>query len=206
MGEIKFTKSELRAQQSKLQQLLKYLPTLQLKKALLQAVVTEVRHEIALFESEFIEKRKTVDEFSGLFSLNTGYDLAVLVTVLDVQKRYENIAGADVPYYVDTAFKPISYDLFDSPPWLDEAVDHIKELYRRKEKIAIATEKKKILERELREVTIRVNLFEKILIPRCERNIKKIKVFLGDMQLAAVCQAKVAKAKILEHKVELVHS
>ena len=65
-------------------------------------------------------------------------------------------------------------------------------------KIDIAHEKKKALEDEFREVSIRVNLFEKILIPRALRNIKKIKVFLGDQQLAAVSQAKVAKRKILE--------
>ena len=57
-------------------------------------------------------------------------------------------------------------------------------------------EKKAALDKELREVSIRVNLFEKVLIPRSEANIKKIKVFLGDMELAAVSQAKVAKTKI----------
>ena len=67
-------------------------------------------------------------------------------------------------------------------------------------KIKIAQEKKIALEKELREVSIRVNLFEKILIPRALKNIKKIKIFLGDQQLAAVSQAKVAKRKIEENK------
>ena len=62
-------------------------------------------------------------------------------------------------------------------------------------------EKKRLLEQELREVSIRVNLFEKIMIPRTLQNIKKIKVFLGDQQLAAISQAKVAKRKILEKSV-----
>ena len=69
-----------------------------------------------------------------------------------------------------------------------------------REKIKIAEEKKRVLEKELREVSIRVNLFEKILIPRALENIKKIKIFLGDQQLAAVSQAKVAKKKILMQK------
>jgi V/A-type H+/Na+-transporting ATPase subunit D len=47
-------------------------------------------------------------------------------------------------------------------------------------------------------VSIRLNLFEKVLIPRAQKNIKKIKIFLGDQELAAVCQAKVAKRKIEE--------
>lgn len=199
MGEVKLTKSELRSQQHRLNQLLQYLPTLQLKKALLQTVVTEARHEIIFLTQEFEQTRNSVAEFSGLFSLNTGYTIEDLVKIDTVEKRYENIAGADVPYYVNVLFHPRQYDLFDSPPWQDMVVDYAKELIRRKIKVIIAHEKKTILEKELREVTIRVNLFEKILIPRCERNIKKIKIFLGDIQLAAVCQAKVAKAKILKH-------
>jgi V/A-type H+-transporting ATPase subunit D len=68
------------------------------------------------------------------------------------------------------------------------------------EKINVMEEKRKILEKELREVSIRVNLFEKVMIPRTLENIKKIKVFLGDQQLASVAQAKVAKKKILKRK------
>ena len=69
-----------------------------------------------------------------------------------------------------------------------------------REKIKIARREKRGLEKELREVSIRVNLFEKILIPRALDNIKKIKIFLGDQQLAAVAQAKVSKKKILGTK------
>jgi V/A-type H+-transporting ATPase subunit D len=67
-------------------------------------------------------------------------------------------------------------------------------------RVKIGKEKLAALEKELREVSIRVNLFEKILIPRAVSNIKKIKVFLNDQQLEAVSQAKVAKAKIESHR------
>ena len=70
-----------------------------------------------------------------------------------------------------------------------------------REKIHVAEEKKHALEKDLRDVSIRVNLFEKVLIPSSEQNIKKIKVFLGDQALAAVAQAKVAKQKILAKRV-----
>jgi len=36
------------------------------------------------------------------------------------------------------------------------------------------------------------------MIPRAIENIKKIKIFLGDQQLAAVSQAKVSKRKIIQ--------
>ena len=53
MAEIKLTKNELRNQQNKLSQLEKYLPTLQLKKALLQLEVNEARGEITQFEENY---------------------------------------------------------------------------------------------------------------------------------------------------------
>ncbi|MCB1119279.1 MAG: hypothetical protein KDK65_04905, partial [Chlamydiia bacterium] len=93
--------------------------------------------------------------------------------------------------------------LFDTPAWVDAAIVNLRSVAEAKAQVIVAKEKKDALEHELREVSIRVNLFEKILIPRANRNIKKIKVFLGDQQLSAVAQAKSAKAKI--EKRQLAH-
>jgi V/A-type H+-transporting ATPase subunit D len=93
-------------------------------------------------------------------------------------------------------FREPDYALFDTPVWTERAVELVSEVVILREKISIAEEKKRALEKELREVSIRVNLFEKILIPRAQENIKKIRIFLGDQQLASVAQAKVAKKKI----------
>jgi V/A-type H+-transporting ATPase subunit D len=93
-------------------------------------------------------------------------------------------------------FREPEYFLFDTPVWTDRATEMLRDLVTAREKITIAKEKRRALEKELREVSIRVNLFEKILIPRSQTNIKKIKIFLGDQQLAAVAQAKVAKRKL----------
>ncbi|MDR2211713.1 MAG: V-type ATP synthase subunit D, partial [Spirochaetaceae bacterium] len=49
------------------------------------------------------------------------------------------------------------------------------------------------LDHELRITTQRVNLFEKIKIPETRENIKKIQVYLGDQQTAAVVRGKIAK-------------
>ena len=77
----------------------------------------------------------------------------------------------------------------------------MRELRTKKIAVVVAQERKLALEKELREVSIRVNLFEKILIPRAKANIRKIKIFLGDQQLSAVSQAKVAKGKIIKKRV-----
>lgn len=200
MAEIKLTKNELRAQQNRLNQLNKYLPTLQLKKAMLQIEVNEARVEIVKCEEDFQRAHEEMQHYAPLLTEKIAINVRDGAKVSKVSKRYENIAGIEVPYFESIAFEDFSYSLFDTPPWVDSVIIGLRGLAESQVKIKIAEEKKAALEKELRMVSIRVNLFEKILIPRAQANIKKIKVFLGDQQLAAVSQAKVAKAKIEEHK------
>lgn len=198
MAEIKMTKTELRDQQNKLAQLLKYLPTLQLKKALLQIEVQEARQEIAKAQEEYHHERSEVDEYALLITEAATIDPKKVTRVVELRKDYENIAGVEVPSFKGVTFAEYPYSLMDTPAWVDGVVAGLRKMSTAWIKVQIAEEKKKALEYEHRQVSIRVNLFEKILIPRALANIKKIKVFLGDMQLAAVSRAKVAK-----HKIEL---
>lgn len=200
MAELKMTKNELRTQQNKLNQLYKYLPTLQLKKALLQAEVAQSRHERATVEELLDSEKRAVEEFASLFTESLPCDVSQFAKIQKLEKRYENIAGAEVPFFEKVTFNPITYSLFETPVWLEGAIKSLRKVSEAKARLMTVEEKLTILEKELREVSIRVNLFEKILIPRAQANIKKIKVFLGDQQLAAVSQAKVAKTKIIERK------
>lgn len=215
MAEIKLTKNELRMQQKKLGQLNKYLPTLQQKKAMLQLEVNEARGRIESLQMEYRLTREYVDDFSPLLSDAESIDLREAAVVLQVRKRFDNIAGVEVPCYEGIDFAEFSYMLFEAPPWVDSAILGLRKVAAAKAEVLVAEEKKVLLEKELREVSIRVNLFEKILIPRSQGNIKKIKVFLGDQELSAVSQAKVAKGKIeadkekrrqMQREVEAVHA
>ena len=203
MAQIKLTKTELRLQQVKLSQLLKYLPTLQLKKAMLQAEVNYTQQEIETLQGEFDSEENRISRFSALFSDRATNDFFSALNITQVHKRYENIAGVDIPIFESVSFSPATYSLFDTPIWYESAILAVKKMLETREKIKISEEKKRALEKELREVSIRVNLFEKIMIPRAQGNIKKIKIFLGDQQLAAVSQAKVAKKKIILRNIEL---
>jgi len=200
VAELKLTKAELRIQQIRLAQLQKYLPTLQLKKALLQIEVQHAQAEIDRLDVQAQMLHDRVEHYAALFSTREVRDLLQAVQIEEIKKTYDNIAGIEIPILEKIVFAPPDYALFDTPAWLDVAVEGVKELITAQQKRAIAHEKKRLLEKELREVSIRVNLFEKIMIPRAEANIKKIKIFLGDQQLAAVAQAKVSKQKILQRK------
>lgn len=200
MANFKLTKNGLRDEQKRLTQLLRYLPTLKLKKALLQIEVNEARQEVAIKTEAYEKEEKGAEGFAALLAEKTVIDPTAAIKVLNVQKRYENIAGIEVPYFEGATFQEVQYALIDTPAWIDGVVIGLQKLAALLVEIHVLKEKQNALEKELRSVSIRVNLFEKILIPRAERNIRKIRVFLGDQQLSAVGQMKVAKAKIEEKK------
>jgi V/A-type H+/Na+-transporting ATPase subunit D len=193
---LKLTKNELRGQQNRLALFQKYLPTLQLKKAMLQFEVNQASIEVAELEGQFSDVLAKIKVFSPLLVDKRDSRVIDYAEVVVVKKHYENIAGVEIPIFDHVLFREPDYYFFDTPAWTDRATELLREFVICRERLAVGKEKKRALEKELREVSIRVNLFEKVLIPRSLENIKKIQVFLGDQQLAAVAQAKVAKRKI----------
>lgn len=194
---MKLTKTELRSQQVRSGQLQKYLPTLQLKKMLLQMEVSTASQAIEKVRREYQLQHDLVTRYASLLTAHGSSDLFPAVKINKVQVYLENIAGIDLPVFNEVIFESTHYFLLDAPVWLDAAIKGLQTLIVLREQLRIAKERKEALEKELREVSIRVNLFEKVLIPRAQTHIRKIKIFLSDQQMAAVCQAKVAKQKVV---------
>ena len=200
MAELKYTKQELRQQQIRLAQLQRYLPTLQLRKTLLQIEVLAARSIKETLDAEVQKEWERLTHCAPLLTQAPTVHLASAAVIESVVRGSENIAGVELPTVEEIRFRPFEYDLYDTPPWLDAFVDELRTYRNAAIRDSVAAERIATLSRELREVSIRVNLFEKVLIPRCSKNIKSIKIFLGDLQLTAVSQAKIAKSKILARK------
>jgi len=196
MAQIKLNKTELKNQKNLLEQLTKYLPTLQLKKQQLQMEVETARNHLHRLEDDLESRRRSLAEWSILFSQRLTIDMFDYIEVDKVTTEQENVAGVDVPVFTGISFKERHYSFFIMPVWLDRAVKELRELITVREKIKVARRRLEILTEELRLTTIKVNLFEKRLIPECRENIRRIKIFLGDQEIAAICNAKIAKDKI----------
>lgn len=196
MAEIKLNKTELKIQKTLLDQLTKYLPTLQLKKQQLQAEVENLRAMVSKIEKDIDSKKNEIKKWSVLFSEKLTIDLRQLILVEEIKKGSENIAGVEVPVFDGLVFQKADYSYFVMPVWIDKAVEELKNLITLRENFKIAQERLKLVEEELRQTNIKVNLFEKRMIPQCKENIKKIKIFLGDQEIAAICNAKIAKDKL----------
>ncbi|MGB3056532.1 MAG: V-type ATP synthase subunit D, partial [Candidatus Omnitrophota bacterium] len=83
-----------------------------------------------------------------------------------------------------------------TPLWVDYGIEVLKKMMVFNAKIRIFKKQDELIREELRITTQRVNLFEKVKIPEARENIRRIQVYLGDMQTAAVVTGKIAKDKI----------
>ena len=195
MATIKLTKNELKAQKDALKMYQRYLPTLTLKKQQLQ---TEIR-SIDQRAKEVREKRKALEaEFSkwiAVFGEQNAFK-PDMVTVKNIKKGTGNIAGVNIPIYEGADFSRGEYDLYSTPLWIDMAADRMEKALSYDLEADVLDEQVRLLSKELRTTTQRVNLFEKVKIPETKANIKKITVYLGDQQVAAVVRGKISKKNL----------
>ena len=192
MAKIKLTKNELKKQKDSLKMYSRYLPTLILKKQQLQAEIrtTEIRLR------ELREQKKIIDEsFKAWIAVfgEKGIFTKDILKITEIKTAHGNIAGVPIPVFKGAEFKIVSYDLARMPLWLDLAMEKLRQVFLLDLEAEIVEEQRRLLDHELRVTTQRVNLFEKIKIPQTKGNIKKIQIFLGDQQTAAVVRGKIAK-------------
>lgn len=193
MAKLKKTKNELKAQREALQRYDRFLPTLELKKQQLQREVRRAEAELRRAEARTDELLAGLRPWAGL--LATLPDLGDYVRVEGVDAETVNVAGVTVPVLAGVRFVRPEIDYFATPAWLDDAVTVLGELVRLRAEAQVLERQRELLAEELRLTSQRVNLFEKIMIPRTLDNIRVIRIALGDAQTAAVARAKLAKSK-----------
>lgn len=200
MAAVKLTKNEQKKQKDALKQFNRYLPTLQLKKQQLQSVIRQIESQITEYRAEQQLVLDSLKSWIAVYGENASFDsahsLEELVRIDTIEKGSGNIAGVQIPVFKDLTFQDISYDLFEYPLWVDRGIDALKKCSRYDAIIATLQEQIDLLSKELRTTSQRVNLFEKVKIPEAKENIRKIGIYLGDQQTAAVVQGKIAKKKL----------
>jgi V/A-type H+-transporting ATPase subunit D len=193
MAKVKLTKNELKKQKDSLKMYSRYLPTLMLKKQQLQG---EIRLTDSRLKELQIAKEQLDESFKSWIAVfgDTGVFTSDLLKIKSLRTSYGNIAGVSIPVFEGAEFETADYDLTQTPLWLDLAIECMKKALLLQMESEVVEEQRRRLDKELRTTTQRVNLFEKIKIPESKNNIKKIQVYMGDQQTAAVVRGKIAKS------------
>ena len=201
MAKIKLTKNEQKKQKDSLKQFSRYLPTLQLKKQQLQVVIRQSEKEIEEIRREQKEHVASIDSWIAVYGGNTEFDssrsIGNLISIREINITKGNVAGVVVPVFNSLEFNEIKYDLREYPLWVDTALTTLRDVAKYDAIIAVLEERIRVLNKELRTTTQRVNLFEKVKIPEAKENIRVIGIYLQDQQTSAVVRGKIAKKKMV---------
>lgn len=194
MARLALNKSSLKRQRDQLKTYRRFLPSLDLKRQQLMLELRDAQRERDALASETRQAEaglRPLCELLGAYRI----DLGGLFRVSRLRMAEENAVGVRLPVLRSVDFEVALYSMLAKPFWVDFLVDAGKHLVELRLRSQVAEERVRLLAEAVRTVTQRVNLFEKVLIPTAEDNIRKINIFLADAQRVSVVRSKIAKAK-----------
>ena len=194
MATLALNKTSLHKENERLRTFERFLPTLDLKRKQLLMERAKAAAALAGIQTDLEELQGLVAAQLPMVS-NELVDLTKLVEVTGVELATENVVGAHVPVLKSFKCETRPYGYLARPHWVDNTVVRLREMLELKVRIQVARRRFELLEVAARKITQRVNLFEKVLIPRTRLSIKRIRLFLSDAERISVVQAKIAKGK-----------
>jgi len=205
MAKLKLSKQSMHHQQEQLKLYKRLLPSLDLKRRQLtmEAQKAQEAHAAAVAQIDALETR--IGEELPMLA-DEGLYLHDLVVVKGYKLGEQNIVGVRLPMLESLDCQVSEYSPLATPAWLDTLVQRLKDAKTCRLRAEIAAQRLDILRLQLRRITQRVNLFEKILIPTAHQNIQRIRIYLGETERAAVVTSKLAKSKQLQERSTLTEA
>lgn len=194
---IALNKTTLKQQRDQSKTYKQFLPSLDLKRQQLLAALKVAKLDLDAIHTKIEELNTKLEQFFPLLGSSTiaTRNIASLVKVRSVVVEEENILGTRLPVVREVDFEVAEYATLVTPFWVDLLVASLEELAELHVQVQVGRQRVERLELAARRITQRVNLFEKVLIPQAEDNIRRIVIFLSDQERAAVVRSKIAKGK-----------
>lgn len=197
MARTPLNKAELARKKRQLATYQRFLPSLDMKRKQLMAERQRARRRLEETRAALEDVNQRVAKQLPMLA-DEQVEVEGLVRVREVQLGTQNVVGVSLPVLRETTFEVAGYGYLAKPHWVDRAVELLQERLRQQVAERVAAERLDRLERALKTVTQRVNLFDKVLIPQTQDEIKQIQIALGDAERAGVVRAKIAKRKRAE--------
>jgi V/A-type H+-transporting ATPase subunit D len=194
MARLQLSKSALSREQKNLRTYKRFLPSLDLKRQQVMAERNEAARQLAQTRREINALRKAAGDINPMLA-NRDVDLTDLARITDVSLDVENVVGTRLPTLTAVTVEVRDYPLMGKPFWVDNTAQMLRQMLELRVRAQVEERRLALLEEAVKTITQRVNLFDKVLIPQARQNIKRIQIYLSDLQTAAVVRSKIAKRK-----------
>ena len=194
MPQLALNKTSLTRESRQLGTYEKFLPSLDLKRRQLIAERNKARRAL----NDVYARIESIEQASGRdlpMAADARLSLSGIVSVKNVRLTHENLVGLRLPVLAEIELEPADYSFLTRPHWVDSLVDTLQRLLRLRVEAQVLERRLAILATAVNKITQRVNLFDKVLIPRTRDNIRRIRIKLADADKAGVVNAKISKRK-----------
>jgi V/A-type H+-transporting ATPase subunit D len=191
---VALSKSSLQQQRERLRLLQRYLPSLDLKRQQLTVEYKKAAQVLSEAEEGATSASRSLATLLPILGAARIKPSGV-VRIRSIDVVEEHVLGLRLPALRRVEFEVARYSLLATPFWFDEFVTCLKDVATYRLRLQIYRERVARLAAGVRRVTQRVNLFDKVLIPNAHRDISRIRIFLSDLDRAAVVTSKMAKNK-----------
>lgn len=157
----------------------------------------EINQHRIIFNKLTLEKDNIIKGLKSWVSLlSADFFWEDFIELKEISIFKKSIAGIELTFFEKIEIAKRNCDFMICPLWVSDIIETFEKLFKLEAEIRYLEIAQSLLEEELRITAQRVNLFKEIKIPESESIIKKIRIFLGDQQTAAIGRAKLAKRKI----------
>ncbi len=200
-AKILMNKNTLAALKTELAEYNNALPVFEMKEQQLKNIVRSIEESIVILRQEIQDTNSQLKNWIGVMT-EENPSLTEAVKIDQVKTQKKEIAGITVDIFMDIRFKEVELDLFTTPLWTDAVLGVAIDQKTRLVMLEIEQKKYELLQEELAEARRMKNALKEVFIPETKDNIRKIEIYLGDVERLAIGCAKLVKKKKQEKKVE----
>ncbi|MEM0932280.1 MAG: V-type ATP synthase subunit D [Bacteroidota bacterium] len=169
-------------------------PVFEMKEQQLKEMVQVTENHIARLNASISETELKTRAWVSVMAEET-VDLSQMVQEEEIITEKREIAGVSIDVFQEVSFSDKKVDLLNTPLWIDAALEVIQDQKIHRILLKMEENNLTILSRELSEARRMKNALKEVFIPDTKENIRKIEIYLGDVERLAIGCAKLVKKK-----------
>lgn len=196
---ILMNKNSLAALKTALVEYKDALPIFEMKEQQLKSVVHSLEEGISILKEDIAQTDEQTKIWVAVMA-EDDVDLSNLVNIDRIIEEEQEIAGIVVESFVDMIFEEAKLDYFMDPLWVDAAIEVVRDQKINRTILKFEQKKLELLQEELAEARRMKNALKEVFIPETTVGIRKIEIYLGDVERLAIGCAKLVKKKKLQKR------
>ncbi|MEZ4987863.1 MAG: V-type ATP synthase subunit D [Saprospiraceae bacterium] len=166
----------------------------EMKEQQLANIVLQIEADVMRLQEDITQTEHLVSQWIGVLA-EPGVSVEQWVQIAHIHTREKEIVGVRVEEFEAIEFVAVEIDPVATPLWVDAAVEAIREQRERSAIFSVQLKALEKLEEELSEARRMKNALKEVFIPEAIDNIRRIQIFLGDVERLSIGCAKLVKKK-----------